>query len=220
MTPVASTLAPEALLAGLRTRLVSRLTGLSSAQLRYWHQSDLLVATLRSGSRGVPRLYSWVDYLRLRIASRLLEQGIPAHRIRVAVAFLDEHFPDWYLLPVRSYSGDIAIRTSTLDSPLLVRHRQHVLLWPDVLHDLKAATETALQEIEQEGPLGRLSRFGSHVAMDPRVNLGQPTLVGTALETSFVAEAVRAYGVDNVIALYRVEALAVQSAIEFEEAAA
>ncbi|MDA0815843.1 MAG: hypothetical protein O2924_04675 [Chloroflexi bacterium] len=138
----------------------------------------------------------------------------------MAVAFLDEHFPDWYLLPVHGYAGDVAIHADDLDSPLVVRRRQHVLIWPDALHDVEAATEVALREIEQEGPLGRLSRFHLHVAMDPRVNLGQPTLVGTALETSFVAEAAEAYGVESVVALYRVEPLAVRRAIEFEEAVA
>ena len=47
-----SRLPPEAHLAGLRSKLVSKLTGLTARQLGYWHRSQLLEATLRRVALG------------------------------------------------------------------------------------------------------------------------------------------------------------------------
>lgn len=210
----------EAKIAGLRTRLVSRLTGLTVNQLAYWHRSGLLAAHLRPGARGTPRLYSWVDYLQIRVASSLHENDVPTRRIREAVEFLDEYFPDWYLIPVQSSEGHVIAMPDAFDSPLAIRQRQHLLTWPDALSPYAGSTARALNAIRAEGPLGRLKRFGKFVDMNPSVNLAQPTLRGTSLETAFVAEATKAYGESTVVALYALEPPALRRALQFQEAVA
>ena len=214
----------EARLAGLRSRLVSRLTGLSVHRLRYWHESGLLQATLRVGQRGVPRLYSWVDYLRMQLASQLDTQGVHTRRIREAIEFLDENFEEWYLLPDPLHADDrkhVLARVVPGESPLLAdRHGQHVLVWPEDLRELAGPTKRGLELIAARGPLCTLSRFGDAVSMSPTINLAQPSILGTALETRFVAEMAYDIGSDEVAVTYRLSRKAVRRAIHFEEAVA
>lgn len=216
-------LPPVAHRAGLRTRLVSRLTELSSAQLRYWHDSGLLEASLRPGRRGIPRLYSWVDYLRLQLASELKDTGTPTPRIRRAVEFLDQNLPNWYLLPIHLTSDEdshVRARADGLSPFLADAAGQFVLDWPTDLREHAADTEQALTRISIRGSLCALSGFDDAVFMDPIVNLAQPSLVGTALETRFVAGLVAEIGARDTADLYRLDVGLVGRAIKFEEAVA
>jgi DNA-binding transcriptional MerR regulator len=207
-------------IAGLRSVLVSRLTGLTAAQLQYWHRSALLEAQLRRGQRGVPRLYSWVDYLRLRIASHLAAEGISTVRIREAARFLDAQVPDWYMLPVFALSGDIATRLPGLSPLLATRAGQFALDWPQRLASVAAPAEAALQELANTGALGKLARFSDAIRMSPLVNLGQPSVRGTSLETRFIAGMAADIGARQTSALYRLDLSLVSRAIAFEKAVA
>jgi len=219
----ATTLPEAAHRAGLRTRLVTRLTGLTHAQLRYWHESGLLEASLRPGSRGVPRLYSWVDYLRLQLASELVRTGTPTPRVRRAVDFLDAHLPDWYQLPIRLTRDEghhIRARTADTAPFLADAAGQFALDWPDDLLDHAEDAERALAHIAHRGPLCVLSGFDDAVFMDPIVNLAQPSLIGTALETRFVAGIASEIGLTDTAVLYRLDPTLLVRAIEFEGALA
>ncbi len=225
MTAVADPGIPRgAHLAGLRSRLVTKLTGLTSHQLRYWHGSGLLEASLRLGGPGVPRLYSWVDYLRLRLAAQLKSEDVPTNRIREAVVFLDANFEDWYLLPDPVHASEqrhVLADVAGGAHPLLAdRAGQHVLVWPDELVDLQAPTISALGSIGEQGPLGRLHSFDDAVLMDPRVNVAQPTVRGTALETRFVSLMCQDIGEDSFAALYRLPPEVIRRAQAFERAVA
>lgn len=206
----------EARLAGLKSRLVSRLTGLSMDRLSYWHRSDLLRAHLREGQRGIPRLYSWVDYLSLQVASELSIQGVPTPRIREAVRFLDTHFPQWYMLPVTSDRKSVVLKDSSMDSSLQVRSLQHYLIWPASFADIEYSATAALETIIQRGPLCLLSRFEPDVQMDPRVNMAQPTIRGTGLETRFIAQGTAAFGSEAFSQTYEIPAKLVTIAERFE----
>ena len=70
-----------------------------------------------------------------------------------------------------------------------------------------------------EGPLGRLYRFDDAIRMDPRVNVGLPTLRNSSLETSFITRLVRMSSVETVAQLYQKEPALLRRAVEFEEAA-
>lgn len=216
----------EAHVAGLRTRLVGRLTGLSSARLRYWHESELLEASLRPGQRGIPRLYSWVDYLRLQIAAHLEGLGVPTVRIRQAVDYLDGHFPAWYLLTERFDTDErahVRVRAVESESPLLADvHGQHILEldWPSPLADLRDPATAALEAIAGRGSLCRLRDYSDAVFMTPRVNLAQPSIVGTALETCFIFGVSREVGEQEASDAYRVDPELLKRAIAFEEAVA
>ncbi|MDA0365146.1 MAG: MerR family transcriptional regulator [Chloroflexi bacterium] len=209
--------------AGLRTRLVTRLTGLSQSQLRYWHESGLLDASLRPGRRGIPRLYSWIDYVRIQLASELKVVGTPTPRIRRAVDFLDARLPDWYLLPIHlryDESHHIRARASGLAPFLADAAGQFALDWPREVQQDAANAERALKDLARRGPLCALSGFDDAVFMDPIVNLAQPSLVGTALETRFLARMATEIGVGETAVLYRLDRSLLTRAIEFEGAVA
>src|SRR5687767_11534335 len=87
----------------LRSRTVARLAGFAPRTLRDWHQTGLIQAHVAPGGPGHPRLYSWVDYMRLRAAGKLLSEGVRTREIRPAIADLDREFPDWYLLPLHGF---------------------------------------------------------------------------------------------------------------------
>ena len=214
----------QAHIAGLRTRLISRLTGLTRPKLRYWHESGLLEASLRDGARGTPRLYNWVDYLRLQLASHLHGQGVPAQRIRQAIAFLDRHFDEWWLItdPLSSDERKHVLANVVPGATPLVADGagQFVIEWPEDQSDLEAATGKALAEMAARGSLCMLDEFRDAVFMSPRVNLAQPTVVGTALETHFVAGMAGDMGPEGASQTFRVELQLVQRAIQFEEALA
>src|ERR1700737_4903945 len=116
----------------LRSRLVSKLTGLTVHQLQYWHGRELLPAHERRGARGRPRLYSWVDYMKLREAAKLLKVGVSTRLIRRAVPFLEQMDPEWYLLPLESYAPkhrQIAARLRNGLAMLADQSGQFALSW-------------------------------------------------------------------------------------------
>ncbi len=222
MTIETSPRVSQAHIAGLRTRLISRLTGLTVPRLRYWHESGLLEASLRGGRRGVPRLYNWVDYLRLQLATHLNEEGVPTARIRRAVEFLDRHFDEWWLLtdPLSADDRKHVLADVVPDASPLVADGagQFIVEWPADSRDLGRATERALSEIGSRGSLCMLSEFRDAVFMSPRVNLAQPTVVGTALETQFVAGMAGAMSPQSAAKTFRVDIRLVRRAISFEDA--
>ena len=218
--------------AALRSRLVSRLTGLSSAQLQYWHKTSLQTASTRAGMRGTPRLYSWVDYQRLRVIAKLVEAGVPTLRIRRAVDYLDQIEPAWHRLSLERYKGAVPPRTGAglvhvaanfATAAVLADAAGQTVYRLSCADDDDAALESAvrcvLAEMKQEGPLFKLNRFDDVVQMRPEVNVGLPTLRGSRLETAFVARLAKLSSFDEVAALYGLEANVVARAVEFEEAA-
>lgn len=221
MTMTEAAAAPDSRLAGLRTKLVSRLTGLSARQLGYWHRSDLLEATMRPGQRGIPRLYSWIDYVRLRLAADLSRAEVPTRRIREAVDFLNEHYPDWYLLPERprAEAKHVLVRPQgSADSFIADGSGQFVLDLPTELWSIHEELSRSLEALARDGgDLGELRNFSDAVVMRPGLNLAQPTVRGTALETRFVAGMAGDVGIESVARLYRVEPAMVTRAVEFEK---
>ncbi len=212
-------------LAGLRTNLVARLTGLSEERLKYWHRSVLQEATLRPGSRGIPRLYNWVDYMRLRVIAVLVGDQVPTVAIRRSVTLLDEVLPDWYLLPERT-AGDqrhVFVAAAGAAGPLIAdRNGQMTFGWPEALAKFATAAANAMGDLTGEGSdLGVLRAFTDAVVMDPGLNLAKPTLRGTSLETRFVKEMATDVGGAKAFAdLYHLDANRVRRAIAFEEAVA
>lgn len=217
---------PDSILrAGLRTRLISRLVGLSEERLRYWHESTLQSASTRSGSRGVPRLYNWVDYMRLRVIASLVRDGIPTQTIRRSVLLLDEVLPEWYLLPTRMAAErqHVMVQVESAESRFVAdTGGQFLLAWPQSLQDSALAAGRAVEALTGPGAsLGLLHDFADAVLMDPRVNIAKPTVMGTSLETLFVREMASDLGGARQFGeLYRIDVRLVERAIEFEEAVA
>lgn len=212
----------------LSSGLVSKLTGLSAATLQYWHTSDLQVASQRRGERGVKRLYSWVDYQRLCIMASLKLASVPTLRIRTAVEFLDAMYPEWWRMSVCPYSGVVGGRWGV---HVMLRQRFDVIVdspggqmsFRDAMAaDADAIADSlsgAIDELAIKGPLFMKHAYRDAVSMRPELNSGQPTLVGTSLETAFVAAYVKRSSIEEVASIFRLSEFALRRAIEFEEAA-
>ena len=65
-----------------------------------------------------------------------------------------------------------------------------------------------------------LTHFSDSVYMSPQVNLAQPSVMGTALETRFVARMAENIGRREVASAYSLVEKSVRRSIEFEEAVA
>lgn len=213
----------------LRSKLVSKLTGLSPQTLQHWHSSALQEATRERGERGTPRRYSWIDYQRLCVMASLREQGVPTSRIRHATSNLDGLFPGWWRLSLAAYEGSVPGSQAKIHVTL----RQNF----DVIVDVPGGQMTfrelmgaeadgtgttlsiALSEVEEKGPLFQQHVFGDSVSMTPDLNAGQPTVRGTSLETRFVAALVRTSTIKDVARLYRIDEYRLRRATAFERAA-
>ena len=88
----------------------------------------------------------------------------------------------------------------------------------DDCRDLGATTERVLTEIGARGSLGELSRFRDAVYMSPRMNLAQPTVANTALETQFVVGMAADMGADAFAKTFRIERRMIERARQFEDA--
>lgn len=190
----------------LRSRTVARLAGVTRRQLGYWHTTELLEAHVMRGAPGRPRLYSWVDYMKVRAAKKLLQQGLTTRRIRNEISYLDAHIPDWYLYPLYGVDRQVVIDTG------------------DVLATARPPRQAAMAVLEQlteEGPLGELHEFQRYVSMHPDVMAGNPVIRGTRLETRFIRALVdRGIQSRTVADIYHLRPNQVKRALEFDRLAA
>lgn len=189
----------------IRSRVVARLAGVTLRQLQYWHQTRLIVARTVPGARGYPRLYSWVDYMKVRAARKLLSEGLHTRQIRAHIEYLDKSVPDWYMMPLHGYAGKVLIELERL---IMTANHSPQLAFP-YLFEL-------LQELREEGPLGALHRYSHSIDMHPAVASGNPVIKGTRIETSFLASlAARQVPVGEIAATYGIPQDTVESAMSF-----
>lgn len=212
----------------LRSGLVARLAGATPQQLSRWHRSGLIVATVLPGGRGLRRLYSWVEYSKVRAAVKLLEQRLPRNRLRPNLLRLEQEVPDWYRLPLLAYQKHVIVPVQDgIGYTILDKQLAH--------SDLIASAESrrvsvaegdfdlalrAVRAIQIEGPLGTLSAFGSELTMDPAVVGGNPVVSGTRLETAMIA-AIHRKGYQEIPMIaerFNLSEEQVESAVRFEQA--
>ncbi len=210
----------------LRSRLVARLSGASASQLGRWHRSELIAATVLPGGRGRRRLYSWIEYSKTRAAVKLLEQGLRRQRLRPNLERLDQEIEDWYLLPLLAFRSHVIV-------PLNEGRGYTIMEKQGVMRDFVKAADCArvqvqpgeiehaiqvVQELQAEGPLGKLNDFDECVTMDPSINQGAPILIGTRLETAHIA-AIHEKGretIGQIADRYDLSTRQVESAVNFE----
>jgi uncharacterized protein (DUF433 family) len=129
------------------------------------------------------------------------------------VPILEEMDAEWYLLPLESYAPKHRQIAAHLQNGLAVladRSGQILLPWQIV--------EKTLIQFEQEGPLGELHDFRDSVAMDPSVLAGNPVLLGTRLETDFIAGLTSmGYESADIASLYHLPLGQVERALAFEQ---
>jgi len=81
---------------GLSSRDVAEIVGVPESRVRYWAQIGLVGPTYRDVENGVeaPRpSYAFNDLVAARAARELTERGIPARRVREAIATLRAQLP-------------------------------------------------------------------------------------------------------------------------------
>ena len=212
----------------LRSRLVGHLAGATQQQLSRWHRSQLIVATVLPGGRGLRRLYSWVEYSKVRAAVKLLEQNLPRRRLRPNLIRLEQEVPEWYRLPLLAYQKHVIVPTEDgMGYTVLDKQLAHVDLIASaepvrvtLLDDDFDLAIQAVQAIQDEGPLGALHDFGDHVTMDPAVVGGNPVVIGTRLETAMIA-AIHSKGFQTIPMIaerFDLSKPQVISAVKFENA--
>ena len=78
---------------GFTAPQVSRFSGCTSSQLRYWDQVGLIQPSVQQtgGVSGRPRLYSFTDLVMLRAVKALRDEGMSIQRIRRAWGYLRRH---------------------------------------------------------------------------------------------------------------------------------
>jgi uncharacterized protein (DUF433 family) len=187
----------------LRSRTVAKLAGVTLRQLGYWHSTGLIRAHAMPGYRGNPRLYSWIDYIKIRAAKKLQTQALSTRRIRSAIAYLD-------LLPLHAFRSRVLVELPDL---LFVAEDGRQLVLPLV--------KDVLDQLMKEGPLGELREFSDQVDMDPGIMSGNPVIKGTRLETAFIAGLVqRSVTPAHIGELYLLTAEQVDRSLAFARAAA
>jgi DNA-binding transcriptional MerR regulator len=77
------------------TSTVAKLTGASVRMIDHWARTGLLKPTGQSASgRGSRRRYTFQDLVALQAICKLREGNCPLQKIRKAVAYLKQHYPD------------------------------------------------------------------------------------------------------------------------------
>lgn len=212
----------------LRSHLVAKLSGTSPAQLSRWHRSGLIVASVLPGGRGLRRLYSWIEYSKVRAAVKLLEQRLPRSRLKPNLLLLEQELPEWYCLPLLAYQKHVIV---PVDDGIgyTIQDKQAALT--DLVEGADLRRRSAVEDdfdqairavraMQHEGPLGVMRTFGHHVTMDPAVVGGNPVLIGTRLETAMIA-AIHAKGFQKtpmIAQRFDLSEAQVHSAVAFEEA--
>jgi uncharacterized protein (DUF433 family) len=117
--------------------------------------------------------------MKARAAVKLLKNGVPNRRLRSYIGWLETNIPDWYKLPLIEFGGRVFVQTTEDQAHEADAGRQSVLA--------PLAVEV-VEELEKEGPLGRLQSFSKWVSMDPRIHGGSPIVRRTRIETRDLAE--------------------------------
>ena len=179
----------------LPTSIVTRLSGVSAPRLLRWRRVGLIRASVVSGRRGVPIVYSWADYQRIRAIAALVRAGVSPSALPGAVELLDQDAPNWCACVLTDRERDAAERV------------------------VGSQPVGGLDRLWSSSPLGELGAFADAVNMDPRIRSGWPVVRGTRIPTPIV------YGmhlggesVADLAREYEIPARKVQRVIEFEQA--
>ena len=159
----------------------------------------------------MPRLYSWVDYMKVRAAAKLIRDSVPTVRLREHIDWLERIDAHWYKRPL----GGLGRRAHVAYDRETLREAG-----PGQQMVMVALVRQVLDELTDEGVLGVLSEYSDAVEMDPAVRSGSPRLRGTRLETRHVVELhERGETLKSIAEAHRVDPRKVERAAEFEERA-
>ena len=164
------------------TGAMAALSGLSRSRLGRWHRNGTLTASYPPYQPGAPRIYTWLEYCKVRAAAKLLTRGLPLRELSAVLARIDAEIPQWeraLLLPItdgRLTPGDCAAGSEAITA---LQARTAGCSAGD---EAKLIADV-LTELVDEGPLGALSVHGQYVTMHPLWMSNEPILTGTRLPT-------------------------------------
>ena len=220
----------------LPTRLVRRLSGASPGQLRSWHRRGAVAASISPGGRGHPRLYGWIDYCKARAAVKLLDRGVARSQLPEELRRLDTDITDWVLAPLSAYRDHLFAPNAAGDGYILCEPpqadgRRVGESAPPYAVDQRAVDRedagcarllSVAQELQAEGSLGLLCRFGEFIHIHPGIFGGGPVLIGTRLETALLSTMYTGAGEGAawIAEMYEIAVERVEAAVEFEKALA
>ncbi len=195
---------------------VSRLTGLSERQLRYWDKSGFFNPEYGAEDRRRPysRLYSFQYVVGLRTISTLLNHyHVPTHELRRVGAWLREHH-DTPWASLRLYVGG---RRVYFDDPAtgarIATKPRGQMAFPIEMEKVASSVRDDIDRVRAR-PLEKVG----HVANNRNIVQNAPVVAGTRIPTEAIWNFHQAgYDADAIIREYpQITSVDVHAAIDYE----
>lgn len=194
---------------------VSRLTGLSDHQLRYWDSTGFFRPSLADEpKRPYGRVYSFRDVVGLRaIAIIRNKHGIPLQELRKLGAWLEAHYDQpWSVLRLYVAGRDVYFDDSSDGTRRVGRKPEQTTIVVEMSYVAKITAKDADKlRLRDPDEFGRVTqhRYLSH---------NSPVIAGTRIRTEAIWNFHRAgYDADAIIEQYpRLTKIDVDAALEFE----
>ena len=171
---------------------VARITGLTERQLGYWDELDLIRPSVAAkGGRGEPRLYSFLDLLRLKVASQIRELRERPSDMKLLLAALEARgYQDPFVTVTfgSTTDGRKAVYIEPSSGAALSAHRneidQQVETFGLKLKELRTGLEKSIAELAERKP-GTVTRLRT-------VQSNAPVVGGTRVPTAKIFDLARA----------------------------
>jgi uncharacterized protein (DUF433 family) len=164
--------------------LVQRITGLSRTQLEYWDRTDVIKPSIAEAEgRGSPRLYSFRDLIKLKVAARMRRKIRPAQMRDLMHQLEARGFDDPFVTVqfAETTGGRQIVYIDPEHGPLSAHGREvgtQVASFGLPLRDLRTGLERSVEKAFARKP-GRVEKTrGLHG--------GQPVLAGTRIPVAKV----------------------------------
>jgi uncharacterized protein (DUF433 family) len=188
-------------------------------KVRYWLvEKRLLGEPLRWGSTGRPHLLSFQQLLKVRTIQELreklkfpLQKVTPVIEELADVAFLNKEWQNLRFFPTPN--NEIGVS----DGDQYYEVKTHQLMLPEAVYP---ELENVVREARRDWARGEVDIADyPRLVSNPGIVAGSPTIKGTRVETSFVANLVQSLGVERVLELYpHLDTDALLQAAKFEGA--
>lgn len=206
----------------LGARLILDVTELPRSRLDGWHRRKIVHASVWPGRRGMPRIYAWSDYAKIRAAQQFLERGVGARDLRCMLNRLDWAIRDWHELTRHDHRAAEIVRCNgefRYEIRLPSADGAQRVAAPGTVYasDGDELLIEIAEHLRDEGPLARLKRFEPWVDMRPEVQGGDPTLRGSRILTALLAEAADAgNSPDEIAGELEIDPTGVAKGVEFQ----
>ncbi len=194
---------------------VSRLTGLSNRQLRYWDDTEFFTPAFREDVRHSPwaRVYSFRDVVGLRALAQMRRSfRVPLQHLRKVGAELRAHYDEpWATLTLYVVGRSVFFQDEGAAIKRADQTRQQLM--PIALARVEREIRDEINRLQQrgQGDIGRVARH-RYVAEN------RPVLAGTRIPTEAVWQFhAEGYTPDEILAVYpHLTMKDVQAALRFE----